>query len=107
MVELTIQLDTIFGSLADGTRRDILKRVSRRDLTISELAKPYAMSFAAIAKHVGVLEKAQLITKRRNGKEQIISASPKTISIATSHLGAYEKMWQERFDRLEKLLQTN
>lgn len=104
MVELTLQLDTIFGSLADSTRRDILKRVSKKDLTISEIAKPYTMSFAAIAKHVGVLEKARLVTKRRNGKEQIISASPKTIMLATSHLVTYEKMWEERFNRLEQLL---
>lgn len=106
MVELTFQLDTIFGSLADSTRRDILKRVSKKDLTISEIAKPYAMSFAAIAKHVGVLEKARLITKTRNGKEQIISASPKTIMLAASHLVTYEKMWEERFDRLEQLLKN-
>lgn len=106
MVELTIQLDAIFGSLADGTRRDILKQVAKRDLTISELAKPYALSFAAVAKHVGVLEKAQLITKRRNGKEQIISASPKTIAVATTYLERYEQMWQARFDRLEELLKS-
>ena len=104
MVELTTQLDAVFSSLSDPTRRDILKRVSRCNLTIGELAKPYPMSFAAIAKHVGVLEKACLITKHRNGKEQIISLSPKTITLATAYLSYYEKVWQERYDRLETLL---
>lgn len=75
MVESNIALDRIFGALADVTRRDILKRVSRAEPTISELAKPYAMCLAAIAKHISVLEKAGLITKRRNGKEKVIRIS--------------------------------
>lgn len=104
MVELTLQLDYIFGSLADGTRRDILRRVLKRNLTISELAQSYAMTFAGIAKHVAVLEKAGLIIKTRNGKEQIVSVNPQTISLATRHLSSYEKIWKDRFDRLEILL---
>lgn len=104
MVELRTKLDVIFRSFADSTRRDILKRVSKNDLTISEIARPYDMSFAAIAKHVAVLEKAQLITKRRHGKEQVISASQETINLAASHLGGYEKVWKERYDKLETLL---
>lgn len=106
MVELTLTLDTIFGSLADKTRRDILKRVSKRDLTISEIAKPYPLSFAAIAKHVAVLERARLITKRRRGKEQIISAQAQTITLAAKQLTQYETMLRERYDRLETLLLT-
>ncbi len=104
MVELTMQLDTIFSSLADSTRRDILMRVSKSNLTISELAQPYNITFAGVAKHVAVLEKAGLISKRRRGNEQIVSVSPKAVSLATSYLGEYEKIWQERFNRLEKLL---
>jgi DNA-binding transcriptional ArsR family regulator len=104
MVESKIKLDSIFRSLADPTRRDILMRVSKKDLTISEIAKPYTMSFAAIAKHVAVLEKARLITKRRHGKEQIISASPDAIKLAAAHLSDYAQVWQDRYDRLESLL---
>ena len=104
MVEQTLKLDSVFGSLADPTRRDILKRVSKKDLTISEIAKPYRMSFAAIAKHVAVLQKSLLIIKRRHGKEQVISASPDAIKFAASHLEGYAKIWQERYDRLESLL---
>jgi DNA-binding transcriptional ArsR family regulator len=105
MVESSIALNKIFGALADETRRDILKRVSRKEHTISELAEPYAMSLAAIAKHVSVLEKAGLITKRRSGKEKVVQITSETIKIATAHLGEYEKIWNARFDALEKLLE--
>lgn len=105
MVERIINLDTIFQALADQTRRDILKRVSKAELSISKLAEPYKMSFAAIAKHVSVLEAAKLVTKRREGKQQIISIVPKTMIVASTHLEKYEKMWNARFDALEKLLE--
>ncbi len=105
MVERNINLDTLFQALADQTRRDILKRVSKAELSISKLAEPYKMSFAAIAKHVSVLEAAKLICKRKEGKRQIISIVPKTMMIATTHLEQYEKMWNTRFDALETLLQ--
>jgi DNA-binding transcriptional ArsR family regulator len=105
MVESNISLDRVFNALADVTRRDILKRVSRAEHTISELAEPYAMSLAAIAKHISVLEKAGLITKRRSGKEKVIQIQAKTIKVAAVHLGEYEKIWSARFDALEKLLE--
>lgn len=104
MVELTINLNNIFSALSHEVRRDIVKRVIKSDLTISEIAQSYTMSFAGIAKHIVVLEKAKLITKRRDGTEQIISASPKTITLAASEISKYEKMWESRFDRLEELL---
>lgn len=107
MVECTLQLDSIFGSLADPTRRDILKRLSRKELSISKLAERYKMSFAAVAKHVGVLEAARLIKKRRDGKQRIISVVPKTIGQATTYLKEYEKMWNVRFDALDTFLQEN
>ncbi len=105
MVESTIALDQIFAALADATRRDILKRVSIAEHTISELAASYAMSFAAIAKHISVLEKAGLIIKRRSGKEKVIQIQPKAIEVAFSYLSEYEKVWSDRFDVLEKLLE--
>lgn len=107
MVEQSIQLDYIFQALADTTRRDILKRVSKAPLSISELAKPYAMSFAAIAKHVSVLERAQLVAKQRKGKEQMVIVVPNTVGIAQKHIERYAKMWSDRFDKLEVLLQNN
>lgn len=105
MVESNVPLDRIFGALADVTRRDILKRVSRAEQTISQLAQSYAMSLAAIAKHVSVLEKAGLITKRRSGKEKVIQIQPETIKVAAAYLSEYEKIWSARFDALEKLLE--
>ncbi|BAZ37585.1 ArsR family transcriptional regulator [Calothrix sp. NIES-4101] len=105
MVESNIALDQIFGALADVTRRDILKRVSKAEHTITELAEPYAMSLAAIAKHISILEKAGLITKRRMGKKKIIQIQPKTIKVVTAYLSEYEKLLSARFSALEKLLE--
>lgn len=104
MVECIAPLDLIFQSLADATRRDILMRLSRAEQTISELARPYAMSLAAIAKHVTVLEKAGLVTKERSGKEKIVRIVPTTLKVAERHLSEYEKLWNARFDALEELL---
>lgn len=105
MVESNVALDQVFGALADVTRRDILQRVSKAEHTISELAAPYAMSLAAIAKHISVLEKAGLITKRRSGKEKVIQIQPEAIKVAAAYLSEYEKIWSARFDALEKLLE--
>lgn len=105
MVERSINLNLIFGSLADATRRDILRRVSAKGHTISDLAQPYAMSLAAIAKHISILEKAGLVTKHRIGKEKIVNAVPEVIEVAAQHLSEYEKVWSVRFDALEKLLE--
>ena len=104
MVESSIKLDNIFSALADQTRRDILRRVAEASLSISDLAQSYQMSFAAIAKHINVLERASLISKKREGKQQIITATPKTIEIASSHLERYEQLWNNRFNTLEDLL---
>lgn len=104
MVECNLPLDPVFRSLADGTRRDMLKRLSRAELTVGELAKPYAMSLAAIAKHINVLEKAGLVIKRRSGKEKVVCMVPETIKAAEEHLSEYEKLWTARFNALEALL---
>ena len=109
MVELTLDplgLDAIFRSLADPTRRDILRRVSKKEMSISDVAEPYGMSFAAIAKHLTVLEKAKLILKSRKGKEQIIQLSPVAFKDASLYLKNYEKLWNDRFDSLENYLST-
>ena len=97
-------LDLIFQSLADATRRDILRRLSRAEQTVSELAQPYAMSLAAIAKHIGVLERASLVRKERCGKERVVRVVPATLNAAQSHLSEYEKLWVARFDALDELL---
>lgn len=106
MVEQSIDLDNIFQALADQTRRDILRRVSEASLSISDLAQSYRMSFAATAKHIVKLERANLVIKKRVGKQQIISAVPKTAEAAATHLELYEKLWNERFDALELVLKS-
>lgn len=104
MVEYNIQLDLVFSSLADPTRRDIFWRVSQREHTISEIAENYKMSFAAISKHLKVLEKAKLIAKRQKGRQQIISAELTTLKSVEDYLSQYEKLWNKRFDALDKIL---
>lgn len=105
MVEYTININTVFSSLADTTRRDILRRVLERPRSIGELAEHYKqMTFAAVAKHVSVLEAAQLVVKKRDGRHQIINANPKAISAASDVLEQYQKVWEARFAALDKLL---
>ena len=104
MVECIAPLDLVFHSLADATRRDILRRLSQAEATISALAAPYQVSLAAIAKHVGVLEKAGLVSKERTGKEKVVRLVPATLKAAENHLSEYEKLWAARYDALEALL---
>jgi DNA-binding transcriptional ArsR family regulator len=104
MVESNLKLNLVFASLADPTRRDILQRVTKKQLSVKEIAQNYKMSFAGISKHLMVMQKAGLIVKKRQGKEQLIMANPKTIKSADDYLKHYEAIWIQRFDRLEELL---
>lgn len=104
MVEYTSRLDDIFGSLADSTRRDILQRISDQAMSVGEIAANYDMSFAAISKHLKVLEKAKLIIKQRRGKEQIVSLAPGAFKDAQEYLDWYKQLWGQRFDSLEAYL---
>lgn len=97
-------LDLVFQSLADATRRDILRRLSRAEQTVSALAAPYEISLAAIAKHVNVLERAGLVSKERSGKEKLVRLVPGTLRAAEAHLSEYEKIWAVRYEALEELL---
>jgi DNA-binding transcriptional ArsR family regulator len=105
MVERTVQLDLVFGALSDVTRRDILRRVAKKELSVGEIASSYDISFAAVAKHLVVLEKARLVTKRREGKLQVAALSPTALSDAAKHLERYRDIWESRLDRLEKYLE--
>jgi DNA-binding transcriptional ArsR family regulator len=104
MVEYTFSMDDVFGSLADPTRRDILQRLSRAQLTVGEIAKPYDLTFAAVSKHLKVLEKAQLILKRRRGKEKIVQLAPRALTGAADYLEQYRLEWDERFAALDQIL---
>jgi DNA-binding transcriptional ArsR family regulator len=97
-------VDRIFHALADATRRDILARVIRNEQSVSMLAQHYPMSFAAVQKHVAVLERASLVTKKRRGREQIVHGDVTALRIATRLLDAYEELWHYRTSRIEQIL---
>ena len=105
MVECNPGLDLVFGSLADVTRRDIVRRVAERELSVGEIASSYDISLAAVSKHLVVLERARLIAKRRQGKLQIASLSPPALLEASAHLERYRDIWESRLDRLETYLE--
>jgi len=104
MVEYNSQLDLVFSSLADRTRRDIFRRVTVGEQTISDIATHYKMSFAAVAKHLNILEKAKLVSKRKQGRQQYVRANPSTLKTINDYLADYEKLWDSRLDALEELL---
>jgi DNA-binding transcriptional ArsR family regulator len=100
-------LDQVFGALADATRRDILARVMDADASVSELAAHYDMSFAAVQKHVAVLQRARLVTKRKDGRAQRVAGNPDALRRATRLLAEFEERWQIRVGRLDELLATS
>jgi DNA-binding transcriptional ArsR family regulator len=104
MVESNAQVDVLFYALSDSTRRSILARVAKVELSISEIAHHYKLTFAAISKHIQVLEKAGLVAKRRQGKEQIVMIVPATLDIARGHIEQYAKIWVSRYNKLEILV---
>ncbi len=107
MVKYKAQLNSVFSCLSDETRRDILSRLVDKEMTVSEIAKPYKMSLAAFSKHLKILEKAKLVIKRRKGKEQWIRLAPMALKDASLYLHSYRLMWEERFDSLEQYLNHN
>lgn len=98
------QVDALFQALADRTRRDILRRVIAAGLSVSELAADYDMSFAAVQKHVAVLERAGLISKRRDGRRQMAHAEVGSIRSVRDMLDELEGLWRARVGRIDELL---
>ena len=101
------QVDRLFHALADSTRRDIVRRTLDGEATVSELAAAYLMSFAAVSKHVAVLEGAGLVTKEPRGRERIVRGNPEQIRRAQVLLDRYEQVWRSRIARLDTLLAEN
>jgi len=106
MVEYRKNLDAIFHSLADPTRRDLLRRLRPREQTIGELADHYHLTFAAISKHLQVLERAKLIRKHRSGREQRVELFPLGLAYADHYLEQYRELWEKRMDRLETFIKN-
>ncbi len=96
--------DAMFHALADRTRRDILRRVLVGEHSVSALAANYDMSFAAVQKHVAVLEQAGLITKRRQGRQQMTHGEVEAVRSVASMLTEFEDLWRGRIARIDELL---
>jgi DNA-binding transcriptional ArsR family regulator len=104
-VELSdAEVDRVFRALADRTRRDIMRRTLLAEQSMSELAADYAMSFAAVQKHIAVLEEAGLVTKQARGRTRIVRANPEQLGRAQTLLERYAELWRARVDRLDALL---
>ena len=99
--------DALFHALADRTRRDIMRRVLGGEHSVSVLAAKYDMSFAAVQKHVAVLERAGLLTKRRSGREQLASGDVEAVRSVASMLTELEQVWRGRIARIEELIKPN
>jgi DNA-binding transcriptional ArsR family regulator len=100
-------LDRTFAALSDPTRRAILSRLANGPANISELAGPFRISMPAISKHIGVLEKAGLLTRERTGRVHRCRLRAEPIRKAASWLAFYEKFWNQQLDRLGNYLETN
>jgi DNA-binding transcriptional ArsR family regulator len=98
------ELDRLFHALADATRRDILRRSVGGEESVSRLAGAYPMSFAAVQKHVAVLERAGLITKEQRGREQLVRTDPDSLARAQGALDELEAAWRGRVERMSDLL---
>lgn len=98
------EADRVFHALADTTRRDILARLIREEQSVSALARCYPISLPAVQKHVGVLERAALVTKERRGREQVVRVDPRALRRAARLLDGYEQLWRHRVRRIEQLL---
>jgi len=97
-------MDRLFHALADATRRDILARVmAGEQASVSALAARYEMSFAAVQKHVAVLELAGLVSKRQKGRERIVRGNPGQVARARALLAELEQLWKDRFSRIDAL----
>lgn len=96
--------DRLFGALADATRRDIVRRATRGRHSVSSLAERYPMSFAAVQKHVAVLERAGLVKKERHGREQLVRTDVETLRTAHTLLDQLGAVWRDRIERFGEAL---
>jgi DNA-binding transcriptional ArsR family regulator len=96
----------MFGALADHTRRDIVRRAIDGEEGVAELARHYPMSFAAVQKHVAILERAGLVTKQRIGRRKVVRTNLEGLRLARRLLDQYEELWRGRIDRMTELVTT-
>jgi len=95
------ELDLLFGALADATRRGIVEQLAVGEATVTELAAPFSISLPAISRHLKVLERASIITRSQQGRWRRARLSPTSLASAATWLSLHERLWAERFDRLD------
>jgi len=103
-MQITPDIDRVFGALADATRRDIVRRAIDGEEGVVELAGHYPMSFAAVQKHVAVLERAGLVSKQRIGRRKVVRTNVHGLAVARRLLDRYEELWRGRVDRMTALV---
>ena len=103
-MDLSFNADLAFAALADATRRDIVLRALHGREGVAELAGHYPMSFAAVQKHIAVLERAGLVTKQRIGRRKVVRTNLEGLRMARRLLDQYEALWRGRFDRMTALI---
>lgn len=97
-------LDLTLGALADPTRRAILRRLSKGEARVTELARPFAISLNSVSKHIRILERARLVRRRRAGREHYLSLEPAPLDEAAAWVQTQRDIWNARLDVLEALL---
>lgn len=105
MQTMTVDFDRAFGALADATRRDIVRRAINGAEGVAELAGHYPMSFAAVQKHVAILERAGLVTKERHGRRKVVRTNVEGLRMTRRLLDQYEEMWRGRIARMKELIE--
>ena len=103
-MQAATDIDRVFAALADATRRDIVRRAIAGREGVAEIAGHYPMSFAAVQKHVAVLERAGLVTKARNGRRKVVRTNVDRLGVARRLLDEYQQLWRERFGRMTDLI---
>ncbi len=104
MVTAPADFDRMFGALADHTRRDIVRRALDSEEGVAELAAHYPMSFAAVQKHIAILERAGLVTKHRVARRKVVRTNVETLRVARRLLDRYEELWMDRIDRMTEIV---
>jgi DNA-binding transcriptional ArsR family regulator len=103
-MQIILSHDRIFGALGDATRRDIVRRAIAGEEGVAELAEHYAMSFAAVQKHIAILERAGLVSKQRIGRRKVVRTNLEGLRVARRLLDSYEELWRERVERMNQLI---
>jgi DNA-binding transcriptional ArsR family regulator len=106
-VQTALDHDRIFDALGDPTRRDIVRRAIDGKEGVAELAAHYPMSFAAVQKHVAILERAGLVTKHRVGRRKVVRTNLEGLRVARRVLDRYEDLWRERVERMNQLIRES